>query len=343
MQRRHTDGLDDGLAQRKIQVFFKTLPLLFVWYSCSIISNNSSKSLLQIFPHPFTVCLFQASSPLVFLPVVMKINGVRRQTVSKEDFRKTILPMACLRVLSTTLNGFSVLRIPVSYVHTVKATQPIMTVLVALVLLGEYPTWKQVISLIPIVAGVMLASLTEVEFDLIGALCAVFSAMTTGVQNVVSKKILNKRTIDYYNLLYSTAYTGSVLLFGVWLCSDGYTMLTENIPRKYDISFSVLMYSLSIVGFANFVQAVVAFKIISMISPLSYAIANATKRIFVISAAVFVFRNPVTVWNVVGMLLALFGIFCYNMAKLHSAKYGKKSHLPRHKGDGHADSYVIYK
>lgn len=144
--------------------------------------------------------------------------------------------------------------------------------------------------------------------------------------------MLHDTGIHHLRLLHILGRLALFMFLPIWLLYDLRrliydTVLAEaSVNTKYDI-----LGLLFLDGILNWFQNIIAFSVLSIVTPLTYAVASASKRIFVIAVTLFVLGNPVTWLNIFGMTMAILGVLCYNNAKYKQRlEKEKETLLPTH-------------
>lgn len=175
-------------------------------------------------------------------------------------------------------------------------------------------------ALIVLTSGVMLAVATNLKFHINGFLCVLFSTFIFVIQNILSKRLFsqaklqirNSVSIDKLSFLFYSGSMAFLLMLPIWYESEGVAV----IKTVYSgiISWK-LVYLLLLNGITHFSQAILAFTVLTLVSPITYSIASLCKRIFVITASILYFKDSVNVVQVAGIALTFFGLYLYHLAE----------------------------
>jgi solute carrier family 35 protein E1 len=305
-------GQKSGLS-KSVRIFV----LCLVWYSASSASNVINKTVLNDFPYAVTVSLAQYIVTLLCVTPLIRIWKLPRVSFTSHMLKWTIIPLSFGKFFSLATSHFSISKVPVSFAHTIKASLPIFVLLLSRVIWGEKHPPKIYLSVVPIFVGIGMATISELNFNLTGTISAFASTIGYALQNLYTKKTMRDLNIHQHVLLQNLTLYGVFMMFGLWCFTDAPTIMqADHANRTYKSIAFLLVCS----GLMALVQNLVAFSVMALMTTVSYSVASATKRVVVIVVSLLMLKNPVTPFNVSGMIIASCGVFLYNRIKVQVRK-----------------------
>lgn len=237
--------------------------------------------------------------------------------------------LAPIGVFNAAAHGASVLALgagAVSFGQIVKAGEPVHAALTGAVLLKEIDHPLVYLSLLPIIGGVALASLKELDFKMKALIFALCANQAAAFKNVVAKKTGKENWAkklgpqNMYAVVTILAFLATmplVLLQDLPHLKGLYQGLEASGKLKDMIKFAV--YS----GLNFYVYNEFSFLALSKLSPVTHSVANTLKRVVIIVASCIVFRTPTTFLGNVGSAIAVLGTLLYSLSK---KKYSGSAH-----------------
>ncbi|XP_072999346.1 triose phosphate/phosphate translocator, non-green plastid, chloroplastic-like [Typha latifolia] len=298
--------------------FARTLQLVALfalWYFFNIYFNIYIKQVLKVYPFPITLTIVQLVVGTVLILFMWAGDLYKKPKVSSSQL-VAILPLALVHTLGNLFTIVSLGLVSVSFTHTIKATEPFFSVVLSALFLGELPTVWVLTSLVPIVGGVALASLTEASFNWAGFWSAMASNLANQSRNVLSKRIMvnKEETLDNINLFSVITIMSLCLSTPVMLFTEG-IKFTPSYLQSAGLNLREIYVRSLLAGLCFHAYQQVAYLILARVSPVTHSVGNCVKRVVVIVSSVLFFRTPVSPINSVGTGVALVGVFLYSRVK----------------------------
>ncbi|KAE9620932.1 hypothetical protein Lal_00019421 [Lupinus albus] len=166
-------------------------------------------------------------------------------------------------------------------------------------------------SVMVVVVGVGVCTVTDVKVNLKGFVCACIAVLSTSLQQISIGSLQKKYSIGSFELLSKTApiQAVSLLVFGPF--ADYY--LSGKLITNYKMSSGVILFillSCSLAVFCNVSQ----YLCIGRFSAVSFQVLGHMKTVCVLTLGWLLFDSELTVKNIMGMVIAVAGMIIYSWA-----------------------------
>ncbi|GKV47749.1 hypothetical protein SLEP1_g54616 [Rubroshorea leprosula] len=299
--------------------FFDKYPALltgfffFMWYFLNVIFNIINKKIYNYFPYPYFVSVIHLFVGVVYCLVSWGVGLPKRAPIDSK-LLKLLIPVAVCHALGHVTSNVSFAAVAVSFTHTIKALEPFFNAAASQFILGQQIPFTLWLSLAPVVIGVSMASLTELSFNWTGFISAMISNVSFTYRSIYSKKAMTD--MDSTNVY---AYISIIALFvcippaiileGPQLIKHGFSDAITKVGMTKFIS------DLFWVGMFYHLYNQLATNTLERVAPLTHAVGNVLKRVFVIGFSIIIFGNKITTQTGIGTCIAIAGVAIYSFIK----------------------------
>ncbi|KAM3368786.1 hypothetical protein ACQJBY_016985 [Aegilops geniculata] len=194
------------------------------------------------------------------------------------------------------------------------------TVLLETIFLNKRFSETIKLSLMVLLLGVGIASVTDLELNLLGSVLSGLAIATTCVGQILTNTIQKKLKVSSTQLLYQSAPYQAAILFATGPFVDRLLTNRSVFAHKYTspvVGFIILSCLIAVsVNFSTFL-------VIGTTSPVTYQVLGHLKTCLVLSFGYTLLHDPFTMKNILGILVAIFGMALYSFFSVRESK--KKS------------------
>ncbi|CAK9067468.1 Phosphoenolpyruvate/phosphate translocator 2 [Durusdinium trenchii] len=158
-----------------------------LWYFFNVQYNIQNKKLLTVFHANWAVSWFQLASGIPIALFMWSSGLIKAPKMTKDDCLK-LAPVGAAFAAGQVATVASLGAVAVSFTHVVKALEPAVNAIASALILGQVFHPMVYASLLPVFAGVALASSKELSFTMFGFLTAMASNFFFVTRNVLATK-----------------------------------------------------------------------------------------------------------------------------------------------------------
>ena len=295
----------------KIGVYFA------LWFALSTGYNIQNKIRLNMLPLPWTQSAFSLFVGTAFVTPLW-LTGIRKPPKLSADAIKTLLPISFMHALGHIGAVVSAGAGAVSFTQIVKASEPVFTCGLSWMLLGTSVSTLTALSLLPIVGGVALASVTELSFTWLSFGGAMLSNLAFATRNIFSRLSMDKpkgENMTPENLFGVLTVMSFLFALPFALIIEGPVAASAWLAATAKAPASAIAKASIMTGLYFYTYNEIAMLALNNVHPVTHAVANTIKRVVILLACVIMFKTPMTPLCQLGSAIAIGGSYLYSLAK----------------------------
>ncbi|XP_052186859.1 triose phosphate/phosphate translocator, chloroplastic-like isoform X2 [Diospyros lotus] len=326
--------VSDGSGFHKpVQSFGERFPVLvtgfffFMWYFLNVIFNILNKQVYNYFPYPYFVSVVHLLVGVGYCLFSWAIGLPKRAPIDKEQLA-LLTPVAFCHALGHVMSNVSFAAVAVSFTHTIKALEPFFNAAASQFFLGHQiplPLW---LSLAPVVIGVSMASMTELSFNWTGFVSAMISNIAFTYRSIYSKKAMTG--MDSTNVYAYISIIGLLFCIPPAVIIEGPQLMQHGFRDAIaKVGLYKFLSDLFLIGIFYHLYNQIATNTLERVAPLTHAVGNVLKRVFVIGFSIVVFGNKISRQTGIGTAIAIAGVAIYSLIKANMEEQKRKAaHTP---------------
>ncbi|KAM3406633.1 hypothetical protein ACQJBY_000606 [Aegilops geniculata] len=300
----------------------RTAGLVAAWYASNIGVLLLNKYLLSVYgfryPVFLTACHMSASALLssAFAAATTSSSSAARRPLSRGQAARVAV-LGAVFCGSVVAGNVSLRYLPVSFNQAVGATTPFFTALIAYAVAGRREARATYAALLPVVAGVVVATGGEPSFHLFGFIMCVGATAGRALKTVLQGILLSseEEKLNSMDLLRYMAPVAVVLLVPATLMMEPDALGAAAALAREDPSFVwLLLGNSSLAYLVNLTN----FLVTKHTSPLTLQVLGNAKGAVAVIVSILIFKNPVTVMGMLGYGVTIAGVVLYGEAKKRS-------------------------
>lgn len=285
----------------------------FMWYFLNVIFNILNKKIYNYFPYPYFVSVIHLFVGVVYCLGSWSVGLPKRAPMDGNQL-KLLIPVAVCHALGHVTSNISFAAVAVSFTHTIKALEPFFNAAASQFILGQQIPITLWLSLAPVVLGVSMASLTELSFNWLGFISAMISNISFTYRSIYSKKAMTD--MDSTNLYAYISIIALLVCIPPAIIMEGPQLLKHGFSDAIaKVGLTKFITDLFWVGMFYHLYNQLATNTLERVAPLTHAVGNVLKRVFVIGFSIVVFGNKISTQTAIGTSIAIAGVAAYSYIK----------------------------